>query len=127
MAFGIKIKSVKTKNAYTLEELYEQIKDKPFTAGTPEYTKHGAAYIITFPALDDHNQVWIIQGGFKQPTNKWSVQKQDRAGLGNLIGNTVAAGLTRGMSDSRGVFGSNVKMCEKLVEETAKELDALGL
>ena len=127
MAFGFKIKGVKTKNAYTLEELYEQIKDKPFTAGVPEYTKHGAGYVITFPALDDYNQVWIIQGGFKQPTNKWSVQKQQKAGLDNLIGNTVMAGLTHGRSDMKSAMGSNVKTCEKLVEETAKELDALGL
>ena len=127
MAFGVKIKGVKTQNSYTLQELYEQIKDKPFTAGTPEYTKHGVGYVITFPALDDYNQVWILQGGLKQPTNKWSVQKQQKAGLENLVGNTVMAGLTRGMSDTRAVRGANVKACEKLVEETAKELDALGL
>ncbi len=86
MAFGIKIKTVKTKNTYTLEELYDLIKDKPFTAGTPELTKHGAALLITFPSLDDYNQVWIMRGGFKEPTNKWSIQKQQRASVGNLIG-----------------------------------------
>ncbi len=127
MAFGVKIKTVKTKNTYTLEELYDLIKDKPFTAGTPELTKHGATLLITFPALDDYNQVWIMRGGFKEPTNKWSIQKQQRAGIGNLIGNTVVAGLTHGKSDMRGVMGNNVKTCEKQVEETAKELDALGL
>lgn len=84
MALGIKIKNVKFKNKYTVQELYEAIKDKEFTAGVPELTKHGFAYIITFPALDDQNQVWVMAAGFGKSTNKYSIQKQDRAGVGNL-------------------------------------------
>ena len=43
MALGIKIKNVKFKNKYTVQELYEAIKDKEFTAGVPQLTKHGFA------------------------------------------------------------------------------------
>ena len=52
MALGVKFKTVKTANAYTLEELFEAIKDKQFSAGQPSITKHGLTYMITFPALD---------------------------------------------------------------------------
>lgn len=60
MAFGVKIKNFTTKNKYTLESFYEAIKDKTFTAGEPSLTKHGVANVITFPALDNQNQVWIL-------------------------------------------------------------------
>ena len=32
MAFGVKVKTVKTSNKYTIESFYEAIKDKKFTA-----------------------------------------------------------------------------------------------
>ena len=60
MALGVKFKTVKTANAYTLEELFEAIKDKQFSAGQPSITKHGLTYMITFPALDSQNQVQIM-------------------------------------------------------------------
>ena len=41
MALGIKFKTLETKNGYTLEELYEAIKDREFTAGKPELAKMG--------------------------------------------------------------------------------------
>ncbi|MGB4933686.1 MAG: hypothetical protein WBO64_00300, partial [Ruminococcus bromii] len=60
MAFGVKVKNIKTKNTYSIESLYEAIKDKNFSAGVPSLTKHGMATVITFPALDSQNQVWIM-------------------------------------------------------------------
>jgi hypothetical protein len=33
MALGVKIKNIKTNNSYTIESLYEAIKDVEFTAG----------------------------------------------------------------------------------------------
>ena len=128
MAFGFKMKSVKTQKEYTLEELYEQIKDKEFTAGKPDYTKHGMTYVITFPPLDRNNQVWIIPGQMsKGPYSKWTIQKSSAAGMDNMIGNMVLDKLTDGWSSASGVFGKKAKNIEQLVEATAKELDALGL
>ena len=127
MALGIKIKKVKFKNKYTIQELYEAIKDKEFTAGVPELTKHGFAYIITFPALDDQNQVWVMAAGFGKSTNKYSIQKQDRAGVGNLAKNMALNSVTNGFYGIGGMAGDNVKKCEQLVVDTAKELEAMDL
>ena len=126
MAFGVKIKTVKTANKYTIESFYEAIKDKKFTAGEPSLTKHGLAYVITFPALDKRNQVWIIRAGLGQESNKFLVQKQEQAGMGNMMQNAALDGLTRGWAGVGKVFGNTAKECEKLVEKTAEELNALG-
>lgn len=74
MAFGIKTKNIKTQNSYTIESFFDAIKDKEFTAGTPSLTKHGMATVITFPALDSQNQVWIMKSGFGKETQKFSIQ-----------------------------------------------------
>lgn len=127
MAFGFKIKTVKTKNKYSIDSLYEAIKDKQFSAGVPELTKHGFNTIITFPPIDSRNQVWIMPAGFGKETNKFSVQKQEKAGVTSMATNAALDGLTKGYAGMHGVFGSHAKEAEKLVEATAKELDALGL
>ena len=81
MAFGIKTKNIKTQNSYTIESFFDAIKDKEFTAGTPSLTKHGMATVITFPALDSQNQVWIMKSGFGKETQKFSIQKSTQAGM----------------------------------------------
>ena len=43
------------------------------------------------------------------------------------VPNAALDGLTKGLTGLGSVFGSNAKQCEKLVEATAKELEALGL
>ena len=40
---GVKVKNVKFKNEYSIQELYEKIKNEKFSAGTPSITKHGPA------------------------------------------------------------------------------------
>lgn len=124
MAFGVKIKSVKPKRKYTIEELYEAIKDETFTAGTPELTKQGVAYIITFPPLDRQNQVWVMMN---LKGDKISIQKSEASGMGNLVGNMALNEITDGLFGFGSMVGSNSKRCEQLVEETAKELAALDL
>lgn len=84
MAFGIKTKNIKTQNSYTIESFFDAIKDKEFTAGTPSLTKHGMATVITFPALDSQNQVWIMKSGFGKETQKFSIQKSTQAGMDNV-------------------------------------------
>ena len=128
MAFGFKMKGFQTKTAYTIEELYEAIKDKTFTAGEPSLTKSGLNNIITFPPLDRNNQIWVYPSGFKKPPyTKWTVQKGQLAGVGNAVLNNFMSDLTGGGTAASGVFGKNAKKIEELVEITTQELDALGL
>lgn len=123
--FGVKIRNIKTKNQYTIEEFYDAIKDKTFSAGQPALTKHGFAMIVTFPPLDRNNQVWIMP--VKKKGNKFTIQKQQAAGVGNMVGNMALSTLTKGWSDTTAVIGNKNKAAEKLVDITADELEALGL
>ena len=92
MAFGVKTKNIKTKNSYTIESFFDAIKDKEFTAGTPSLTKHGMATVITFPALDSQNQVWIMKSGFGKETQKFSIQKSTQAGMDNVAKSVTKVG-----------------------------------
>ena len=127
MAFGFKRAKFETSKAYTVEELYEAIKDKEFTAGKPQLAKHGMAPVIVFPPLDSNNQIWVIQSQFKAPYTKWQVYKSEEVGLGNAAINQVASDLTGGATRLSGIIGSKAKAIEKLVEATAKELSEMGL
>lgn len=126
---GVKVKTVKTQKEYTLEEFYDAIKDYNFSAGHPEITKHGAATIIAFPPIDRKNQVQILPviGLKKKTTNKFSVQKNEKAGMGRAVGNRVLADLTGGLTDIRGMIGKNNRAAEKLVDITVDELNAMNL
>lgn len=77
---GVKIKTVKTKNEYTIEEFYDAIKDKSFSAGAPALTKHGFSTIVTFPPLDRRNQIWIVPvlGVGKKKASKFQLCAQPR-------------------------------------------------
>ncbi len=127
--FGVKVKAVTTGKEYTIEEFYDAIKSHSFSAGAPALTKHGLATIITFPPLDRHNQVWIVPviGFKKSATTKFQISKNDAAGVGNMAVNGVLSDLTHGLTDFRGMVGSNTKKAEKLVELTVDELNALHL
>ena len=125
MAIAIDLKFEKE---YTLEELFEAIKDKEFTAGEPSLIKHGPATLITFPALDSHNQVQIIRGTlFDKTTNKFTVQKCEAAGLGNVAKNVALDLLTDDWANKRTIIGRTAKESEELVDITAEELKKLGL
>ena len=124
---GVKVKNVKCKNEYTLEEFYDAIKGQRFSAGTPSLTKHGMNVVITFPPLDRQNQVWIMKVGLKERSSKFSIQKGEQAGLGNVAGNMAINELTGGIFGIFSCFGKNVKKCEQLVEATAKELETMNL
>ena len=124
---GVKIKNVKFKNEYSIQELYDKIKNEQFSAGTPSITKHGLSEIITFPPLDRQNQVWVIKSGFGERASKYSIQKSQEAGMGKAIANAALDQVTGGVFNMFGVFGKKVKQCEQLVEATASELEALNL
>ena len=128
MAFGFKLKKLETKNAYTIEELYEVIKDKAFTAGKPELVKHGYTPLIVFPPLDRNNQVRIAQGSMgKGPFTRFQITKGETVGMANFVGNTALQGVTGGWSGFSGTFGKKSKGAEELVVTTCEELQALGL
>ena len=109
---GVKIKNVRCKNEYTLEEFYNAIKDQRFSAGNPSLTKHGMSMVITFPPLDRQNQVWVMKAGLKERSSKFSVQKCEQAGIGTAAGNMAINELTGGIFGLFGVVGKNVKKCE---------------
>jgi len=126
---GVKVKTVKTQKGYTINELYEAMKDKTFSAGVPSLTKHGLAYIVTFPALDRQNQVWVCSTalGNDKPSQKFTIQKGEAAGVGNMVGNQLLDDLTGGIFGWGKMVGKNSKRCEELVDLTAKEMEALNL
>ena len=128
MAFGFKLKTLQTKQPYSMQDLYELIKDREFSAGKPELAKHGAAELIVFPPLDRNNQIRIGQGSMgKGPFSKFQVTKGEIVGMGNMAKGLALHSLTGGWSSASGVFGKNAKEGEALVVKTYEELQALGL
>ena len=121
---GYKIKYVKTKNVYEdIVSFYDAIKDKNFTAGKPELVKHGFSNVIVFPAIDDRNQVWILDVN----NNKFQVSKNAKAGVANLAATTIIDEITESIAGWSGMVGANAKKAEKLVVSTTQELEMLGL
>ena len=121
---GYKIKYVKTKNVYEdIVSFYDAIKDKNFTAGKPELVKHGFSNVIVFPAIDDRNQVWILDVN----KNKFQVSKNAKAGVANLAATTIIDEITESIAGWSGMVGANAKKAEKLVVSTTQELEMLGL
>ena len=129
MAFGIKQVKVTTSKNYSMESLYEAIKDHEFTPGKPKIVKHGFTNIICFPELDRQNQVQIIPGMTQgaKPGPKWTVMKAEAAGMDNLAKNVAMSALTNGWGNMGSIIGKNSKLCEKQVEEVAKELQEMGI
>ena len=128
MAFGIKQVKVTTKESYSMQSLYERIKDEQFSVGKPELVKNGFAWVIAFPAVDRNNQCQITQGWFKgEEGNKFTVLKGEQAGTENMLKNAALDSLTNGWSSVNKVFGKNSKLVEQQVVDTAKEFEALGL
>ena len=128
MALGIKIRKLETSKEYTMEELFEAIKDKEFSAGKPELTTHLTMPLIVFPPLDRNNQVQISPGQMKKaPWNKFQITKNEVAGADNVAKNLLLHHVTDGLSSVTGVFGKKSKTAEELVVKTYEELQALGL
>lgn len=127
MAFGIKIKKIKFSNSYTIQTLFDAIKDEQFSAGRPELVKYLANTVIVFPALDSNNQVQIMCGGLKKDSPNFIVQKGDELSGKAAAKNVILGEITNGFSSFSRTFGNSVKECERLVEETYKELSSLGL
>lgn len=78
MALCVKINNIKANNSYSIESFYKAIKDKHFSAGVPSPTKYGAASVITFPAIDSQNQVWIMKNGLSTESHKFPYRNHMR-------------------------------------------------
>ena len=128
MAFGIKQVKVETKNSYSMESLYEAIKDHEFSAGKPTLVKNGFAYVIAFPAIDRNNQCQIAQGWFKGAEgNKFTVLRSEQAGTENLVKNAILDDLTGGFSSLGKLGGKNNKLAQEQVDAVVAELKAMDL
>ena len=55
------------------------------------------------------------------------MQKAEQAGLDNSAANAMINMASGGLFSFGSFVGKKSKQCEKLVEETAKELDEMGL
>ena len=128
MALGIKQIKVVTQNNYSIESLYEAIKDHEFSCGQPKLVKQALALIIVVPDVDRQNQCQIVRGWFKgDEGNKFTVMKAEAAGMDNFAKNVALHAVTNGWSSMGSVFGKNSKLCEKQVEEVAEELKKMGI
>ncbi|MGN0071524.1 MAG: hypothetical protein ACI361_06760 [Atopobiaceae bacterium] len=124
MAFGFKLKTVKTKQSFDNQKaLFDRIKDESFTAGKPELVKNGFADVIVFPPLDRQNQIWVMLQG----KNKIIIQKNQIVGVTDQVINAALDAVTDDVFSIGSIFGPNAKKIEKLVETTAAELEALDL
>lgn len=122
---GIRMEKVVCKNKYTMEELYEKIKDVTFEAGQPMLAKTIGSPIIVFPKVDRNNQVQILPSG---GGTKFTVQRSAQpAGLDNMIMNDVLNSVTDGWSSMSGAFGDTKKRCLALTTSTAEVLRSLDL
>ncbi len=108
---------------YTNDEFLELIKDQQFAAGKPEKIHYMLTDRIVFPAIDSHNQVQILKIGLK----KWCVTKSEEAKVESSIGNMYFYRIFGWFAIFKNAFGENSKKCVALVEETAKQIQAMNL
>ena len=108
---------------YTIQELYECIKDVDFEAGKPELVHHGLADLIVFPQLDRNNQVQISgkKGKF------YVVRSPQPAGMDKAAANILLDQVTNGLSGFSGAFGKTKKLGEALAKKTGQQINAMHL
>ena len=122
--FGVKMIYLDLKASYTMEEFYDKIKLEPFEAGYPQLVKYGPALVIAFPEIDRNNQVQIQRDRKGRFCVLRSIQP---IGLDKVIKNIVLENLTKSMSGMSSIIGNKKKICNELVEKTAKHIEAMGL
>ena len=121
--FGVRVEKLNLKGNYSMEELYERIKDVKFEAGVPSLVKNGFAWVIAFPQLDNNNQVQILGAN-----GKYSVQRSVQpVGVDKMLMNMALDNLTGGLTSLSGAFGDTKKRCMELATKTADTINALGL
>lgn len=123
--FGTRVNRLQTRRRYTLEELFDAIKERNFTAGKPRLTHQGISQVIVFPALDFDNQVRVYNAAIVSPSNKFYVQRDEQ--VGSILDDETSENLLGGWADVPRGSTSNTELCEKLAETTCEELGRMGL
>ena len=119
----VRVEKLNLKGNYSMEELFEKIKEVSFEAGTPSLVKNGFVWVIAFPQLDRNNQVQILGSG-----GKFSVQRSAQpAGVDKMLTNMALDKLTGGLTGFSGAFGDTKKRCMELATKTAETIHALGI
>lgn len=117
---GTKLKLSKN---YTIEELFELIKDVDFEAGRVSMASHGPTKWIVFPQMDRNNQV-VIGGS----NGKFYAQRSAQPiGIDKALGNVLLSNLTGGLSGFSAAFGKTKKRCEQLAESVGNQINAMKL
>ena len=121
--FGVRVEKLNLKGNYSIQELFEKIKDVPFEAGQPSLVKNGFVWIIVFPQMDRNNQVQILGSN-----GKFSVQRSAQpAGVDNLVANMALDKLTGGLTSVTGILGDTKKRCMELATKTAEKINSMGI
>lgn len=112
--------AIKSNQKYTTEELFEQIRDCTFTAGTPEYQEMGIMKQIKLPAVGRYC-IKIMSAGTKIQLMIF----EDMAQTGTYVANAM-------IGSKLGVFSKALdkdkKPSQELLEKTAAELKSyLGI
>jgi len=130
MAFGVKQVKLKLNGTYTIEELFDRIKDSDFgDAGQPQLGStipKGKPNVIYFPKIDRNNQVWII----KNLRGGYTVQRSTGIVGGmvkNMVKDDVLDAVTGGFAGMFSNLGSPMKKCEKDVDHVVEVIEGLGL
>ena len=126
--FGLTFKTLETTKEYSVEELYEAIKDHVFAAGEPKYYKNGLVQLIIFPELDRYNQVHIAPAQVSKGTfTKFTITKKGRVGVMTKIENKALSSGSYGVGGLFSFLGKNVRKCERQVVEIYEELKTMDL
>ncbi len=126
MAF-LNMKKVVFKNEYTMEELYEAVKDKEFVVGKPILANHGATKLVVFAPFNIDTQIVINPGKMGNKMDTFRVMILPEVGVANLILNTAITAVTDQWSLVLNSMGKDVKQYKKCVDVVAQELLDMGL
>ena len=123
-------RSFNTRGFYTIEEFCNILRNYQFSAGVPYLDKEGVNLCISFPPIDNFNQVRIIsKGGTNNDrVNRWMIYKSDhKAGVDQMIKNQFLDDITGGITEFFSVMGSNASQGFKNVDQVISEIQSLNL
>ena len=108
---------------YTIEELFELIKDVEFEAGKPSIANHGPTKWIVFPEISRYNQVVIggSQGKFYAKCISQPIV------VNTLISKRIITGIIKILAGFSGNFEKIKKRYEKLAESVGIQINNMNL
>ena len=124
------VRHFQTRNFYTIQELYEIIKNYKFSAGVPEMGRHILYDVIVFPKIDDFNQIWIGSSGMgvNGRHNKWYVLKASHEGnIGSFVKYDIISDVAPITTGILSFVGSKPRDAYVLVDRVLVEIQSLNL